>query len=152
MSQNPPTARAGIRASSAAQEPPADEQAPQPETAADFSTGLQQSHPKGSLMNPEQSLQAAPQEEVHSTLDLSIALDSGAIPADRRAVIREALYAHRAVLHGLVARKENEHSLNPASKQETVKLLKQGILNAEIVLGELGPEQEGQEGQEGVEG
>jgi hypothetical protein len=58
---------------------------------------------------------------------------------ERLSAILEALHAHRAMLHGLLARKQSESTLNPASLKHEIGAISRGIARAEALISELTP-------------
>lgn len=146
--QNPPTAKRGIRGTALDQvADPAQVTLPGQPTSefAAMTRDPNQHRPETTLINTtqlpaeERALAATGFSDASDAFDFT---SDGLVVRDpeRQSTIREALHAHRAILHGLLARKSNEPSLNPASKEHEIGAISRGIARAEQVLREIEPE------------
>lgn len=136
MTDHKPTAKAGIRGSNAGIQ----EFLPQADQTATVRV-----EPETTLLNTVQTpANSKPDTIFTSFSEGGLATEFGdnntfAIlinDVERVAAIREALFAHRAMLIGLKTRKENEGSLNPASREGELDAISRGILRAETLLSE----------------
>lgn len=135
--QHQPTARRGMRASSNVEQPEVSLTAPAGPASSAETTLL------NTVQTPVEGLAA--ELVATSFSEDSDAFDftsDGLVIRDneRLACIREALASHRAMLHGLLSRKRNEASLNPASQAIEIGAISRGIARAETLLREIDPE------------